>query len=188
MARTALSRLLTLLAGATVFVVIGTARIDQFGRAHAVLDDIDGDGVRDVAVSGRRSARGGPRNHDGRVEIRSGRTGELLRSFPGFVEDEEFGEFLSVLADRDGDGFSELLVGTRDGRVYAVSPATGDHWDTLREYEPLGSSVGGNIVPIVDHDGDGYQDFVRTNVAAIVPRPGERSEDGSLGLHSGRPG
>ena len=104
------------------------------------------------------------------------------------MEDEEFGEFLSVLADRDGDGYSELLVGTRDGRVYAFSPATGEHWYTLREYEPLGSSEGGSIVPVLDHDGDGYEDFIRANAAAIVPRPGERSVDGSLGLHSGRDG
>ncbi|HEX6882777.1 MAG TPA: PKD domain-containing protein [Planctomycetota bacterium] len=94
---------------------------DQFGRAAANLGDLDGDGVTDVAVSANYDDDGG--TNKGAVYILFLNTDGTVKAFqkisstqgglpaPLSIHDE-FGRSITALGDMDGDGLTELLVGT----------------------------------------------------------------------------
>ncbi|HLA64005.1 MAG TPA: T9SS type A sorting domain-containing protein [Rhodothermales bacterium] len=73
-----------------------------------VVPDADGDGVEDVAATGRF----------GRTVLLSGATGTQLWSHT-FGNDtfDQSGEVVAALPDLDGNGAPEVVFGTRDGRV-----------------------------------------------------------------------
>ncbi len=96
-------------------------RGDQFGRAAANLGDLDGDGVVDLAVSANYDDTGGA--NKGAVYILFLNTDGTVKQSQKICEGEgglpitlnihdEFGRSLTALGDLDGDGLSELLVGT----------------------------------------------------------------------------
>lgn len=77
---------------------------EAFGGAVAVLDDVDGDGVDDLAVAAPRGDR---------VHVFSGETRERLYTF-GDPDGEGgffFGNALAAVGDVDGDGRDDLAVG-----------------------------------------------------------------------------
>jgi PKD repeat protein len=96
-------------------------RGDQFGRAAANLGDLDGDGVVDVAVCANYDDDGG--TNKGAVYVLFLNTDGTVKQFqkissisgglpvPLNIHDE-FGRSLCALGDLDGDGLTELLVGT----------------------------------------------------------------------------
>ena len=96
-------------------------RGDQFGRAAANLGDLDLDGVIDVAVSANYDDDGGANkgavyilflNVDGTVKA-SQKISSLQGGLPVTLNmHDEFGRSLTALGDLDGDGVTELLVGT----------------------------------------------------------------------------
>ena len=92
-----------------------------FGAALAVLPDINGDGVADLAVGAPSDRRSGLTRRDGAVYVLDGAgvafTGVvdvadlLLARLVGSDEGGTFGAALAACPDLDGDGLSELLVG-----------------------------------------------------------------------------
>jgi len=106
----------------------------DFGRAICGVDDCDGDGVSDLAISA-------PEAHmfDGAVYVISGRTGKMLREVRGDAEsNNHFGCSLALADDVDHDGCGDLLVGMgwaiwMRSRccVYTISGRTGAILGTL---------------------------------------------------------
>jgi len=95
---------------------------DGFGSALASLDDLDGDGVRELAIGAPGDGEMGfgsgavwivfPRA-DGSVKqltkITAGRSGLPVAAL---AEEDAFGSSLARIGDLDGDGVAELAVGT----------------------------------------------------------------------------
>jgi hypothetical protein len=114
--------------GAELWVVPGEIDLDRWPSDLARLADRDGDGVPELAIGSR-----------GRIELRSGRTGELLLAF---CEDPD----LHSGRPFPSGGYFELLSG-RDLELLRRSP--------------LACSVGTDEVqPAGDLDGDGRADLV----------------------------
>jgi hypothetical protein len=135
-----------------------------FGNAVAGVPDADGDGFGDLLV-GAYNEDPGPSPHDaGRAYLFSGTTGALLHRLrsPNEEASGEFGGAISGVADVDGDGRGDLVVGASQeglgGRAYVFSGATGTRLYTLRspneeDWGHFGLSVSG--LPDVDGDGRG---------------------------------
>lgn len=93
---------------------------DQLGRALAVLGDLDGNGVLDLASAGLGDDDGGLDQGaayviflrpDGRV-LRAQKISELAGGFTGALDPgDQFGRALEGIGDLDGDGLVDLAVG-----------------------------------------------------------------------------
>ncbi len=112
----------------------GTPRIDSLGRASALLDDVDGDGTRDVLVGI------GEVEFDssmGMAEVRSGVDGHVVRTHVGAALDDSYAAAVAALPDLDGDGIGEYAITVpgpvlmQQGRVEIRSGATGNLIQTL---------------------------------------------------------
>ncbi len=169
--------------GGSVFAYSGAtgsflARFDaprdltSFGRSLLVIDDLSGDGIRDVAVSA-------PVDDSplaplaGNLFLYSGSTGTLLREHPGALAYAQLGTSMALLSDLDGDGIKEVAIGAPHtavfnsftyttsvlgpGRVFVVSPTTGAVICTMTAPQPR---YGLEIHPVADHDADGHRDLL----------------------------
>jgi hypothetical protein len=142
----------------------GELTSDQFGKSLAMLGDVDGDGVCDVAVGSVHTAG----SNEGAVYLYSGASGTLIRRIDGVQNQEFFGCALAPLNDVDGDGVPDLAIGAfgwfepggwDGGRVCVYSGATG----SLVWYQPSQGrqcGLGASIAKLGDIDGDGVDDFV----------------------------
>lgn len=84
---------------------------ELFGRMVIDAGDVDGDNVHDVAIGApwHRLPAG---DHVGRVELRSGRTGEVLAEMIGDGPESWFGWHIRRAPDPDGRGRPALLIGS----------------------------------------------------------------------------
>jgi hypothetical protein len=89
----------------------GTQPGEQYGRMIVATDDLDGDGVADIAVGAPWYRREGA-DKVGRVEIRSGRNGAVLGELFGDEMDCWFGWHIRRAPDPDGHGRPTLLIGS----------------------------------------------------------------------------
>ncbi|MHC4838529.1 MAG: VCBS repeat-containing protein [Planctomycetota bacterium] len=87
--------------GAVIRQWDGSAAYQEFGRVLASGQDLDGDGLVDLAV-------GVP---DDFVEVYSSATGGLLLRLDAASPGEEFGAAVAMVSDLDGDELGEILVG-----------------------------------------------------------------------------
>lgn len=153
-------------------------------RGRALLSDIDGDGIRDLASNWERL--------EGNVEstqlaFLSGADLHLLAAFDTDARTDPLRIFtLANVGDLDGDGLDDLGVGApvdQDGRVDVVSARSGAVLLSLRGSDPLGR-FGDAIVAIGDVDGDAIPDFAVGSPAAVS---GATSR-GRITAHSGADG
>lgn len=139
------------------------------GSALCSLDDVNGDGVRDLAVANRE--QGKPEQ----VWILSGKDGALLREWKGETPGEGFGAAAVQLADLDGDGCREVALVAAGGatvnkagtgwnwwpagarRVVVISPKSGA---IVRRFDTFANSSAGapSVAPAGDWDQDGIVD------------------------------
>lgn len=85
---------------------------DPGARANggvAVLSDLDGDGVADIAI-GSPNANLGFGTNAGAVRFVSGATGQVLATIHGGVAQDRLGHTLVRVEDLDGDGLAELAM------------------------------------------------------------------------------
>jgi hypothetical protein len=136
----------------------------HFGYALSSIDDLDGDGVRDLLV-------GAPSGFSpyslASVFVFSGKTGTLLRHH---LKSAGFGETLTSLGDVTGDGIADYAVGASEevdpndssvevGAVYVFSGAGGGE---LFHLTSNGRRFGEHVADAGDFDGDGRDDLIVT--------------------------
>lgn len=151
---------------AFVRTIPGLAADDRFGISVRSLDDVDGDGLDDLAIGAHGSDASA--SNAGSAFVVSTSSGSILRSFHGLATDDHFGFALTVAGDVDGDGALDLAIGARNARntagvavgsVRVHSVASGA---LLREL--FGASDGGlfgyNLDGGADVDLDGVKDLV----------------------------
>jgi hypothetical protein len=138
---------------ATIRTHAGAALGDAYGNSvHGGLD-ADGDGVGDYAI-------GAP--YQAGVELRSGATGALLRSFPQVGP--EFGYTVALVPDLDGDALADVLVAETmeftgiPGSVRAWGGASGlALWS---KSTGVGGEPGWVLLSTDDIDSDGTPDVI----------------------------
>ena len=114
--------------------VIGASLFEYAGEDITALDDIDGDGLRELAIGARNTRANGlfgvgsvtvvwgstlAQNTTGTVDIANLGAGSVR--FEGVIQSDGVGSRVSSAGDIDGDGRGELIVQSgRDDTVYLV--------------------------------------------------------------------
>ncbi len=127
----------------------------DFGASIASAGDVDGDGLADVIV-------GIPVFPDlnqrlGKVHVRSGATGQVLRQFAGQVPGNFLGRHVSGVGDVDADGRGDYAYTLTEGLLGRVIVRSGRTNAILREL-PLAASAY-RLANVGDFDGDGRDDL-----------------------------
>jgi len=155
-------------AAQSVLFQLDASTVDsQFGLNVVALDDLDGDGVREFAVSAYNDGLVSPSR--GSVSVYSGATRQLRYRVDGAWNYDGLGIRLVAVDDLDGDGLSDLLVtagfppqnSRYFGRVEVRSGASG-----ALLYSVTAAAAGNNvntlgetIGSLGDVDADGRGDF-----------------------------
>jgi hypothetical protein len=186
----------TILGGASGLPTMSNG--DGFGRSVAVLGDIDGDGVIDIAVGADGDDTGGANRGavyilrltaGGRIKGVTKLDGEMS-GLIGLTDDSFFGSSVTGLGDIDGDGVPDLAVGASgfnnygnatgavfvlrlrsDGTlkpsgVTRLSSNSGGLTFSLQPGERFGSAV----AALGDVDGDGVTDLAVGSDQRIGPQ------------------
>ena len=124
-----------------------------------------------------------PGDNRGRVDVYSGRTGELLWRVLG-DEGAQLGVSIEGAHDVDGDDVPDVIAGaTGTGKAYVYAGRTGDVIHTFSAPEDAGG-FGTKSSGIGDVDGDGHGDLL-----VGAPGTGQDPEDpGKAYVYSGRDG
>lgn len=165
---------------------------ESFGWYVAELDDLDGNGRRDLVVGGTAAAAADGRRVGG-AWVLSAESGKELHHWTGEDPRGGFGHVVAAVADIDGDGKSEVAVaapGTEDqartlpGELRIYSSATGEELRRWSGTQP-GELYGRMIADAGDLDGDGVPEVA---VGAPWHRSAAGDQVGRMELRSPRTG
>ena len=166
--------------------------LDRFGSAVAALGDLDGDGVKDLAVGARGDDTGG--RYRGAVHVLFLNANGTIKSLqkivgrtgtPDLAAGVKFGSAVTSIGDLDGDGVHDLAVGAPV--LYGVSRLAAVHVlfmrpdGTVRASQRLDNGTGNGLVIV-------HNDYFGHSVAAIGDLDGDgltelavgASKEGSL--------
>lgn len=174
----------------TLFTLEGDQASEQLGLRLAAVPDLDGDGVRDLVVG--IPFYDGPNGVDaGRVQLVSGRTRAILRTWDGEMASDLFGDSVEDVLDLDGDGIDDIAIaahdhpnGARQGKVYVYSGATG-----ALIYSWTGENAGDifwQVRSVGDATGDGVNDLI-VGAYGFSASPTDQ-HNGKVYLYSGADG
>ena len=143
-----------------------------FLPSFACLGDITGDGFQEVVI-GLKNSVIPETNATGVALLYEGSTWSLLAEWPADLQYEWFGGTLAIPGDADGDGYPDVLVGTRWTNGPANPPYGVVRVYSGRTYEELFEILpdpptptinigffGRALAPLGDVNGDGAPDFV----------------------------
>ncbi|MEQ8765994.1 MAG: FG-GAP-like repeat-containing protein [Planctomycetota bacterium] len=150
------------LTGAVLHELVADAGGFQLGISLSQAGDVDGDGIADIAIGEIRQSPSG--QQPGRVYVYSGASWRSLHTFIGESVELGFGASVGGVADLDGDGRSEVIVGITgsfnalgDGRARVFSGLTGG-----RLFDFAGdalSAFGSSAAGVTDVNRDGFPDL-----------------------------
>jgi hypothetical protein len=142
----------------------GAAIYDQFGHGVASAGDVNGDGYADVIVGAHANGAGGV--GAGAVYVYVGgntmdNTADV--TITGAVVNEMFGWTVASAGDVNGDGYSDVMVGTpvSPGSVYVY--LGGNPMNTVADVTMTGGAgdyLGSSCSSAGDVNGDGYTDVI----------------------------
>ncbi len=135
----------------------------HFGTGADGIRDVNSDGVDDLLISSPGFDAGAAQT--GRVELRSGATGEVLRTFDGEPGDG-LGESVASLGDLNDDGFEDFAIGapgasvtfSHAGAVIVISGADGTQLWRF-EGEAQDECLGDEVACVGDINDDGVPDI-----------------------------
>jgi len=167
----------------------------HFGTRLITIDDVDGDGVREIVASASMyAAREDVDPERGAAALISGATGKLLLAFEGAGPLDHLGFSLAGLGDLDGDGREDVALGANQsgwisdfsgpGYVRMHSTADGRALAVLRG-EQDGDQFGWTLVNVGDRDGDGHAELLVGAPRALKTRGPDLGRRGRLYLISG---
>ncbi len=161
-------------------VLLGEAPNDWFGNAVAGAGDVNGDGYADVVVGAPYNDRGG--SAAGAAYVFYG--GPAMDSLPdvilvGEMHDDQFGWSVSGAGDVDGDGLSDVIVGSRLHCVDQILCA-GAAYARGRAYLFDGGRPM-DAVPDLVLDGDAANDWFGNTVAGVGDVNGDGRDDVAVG-------
>lgn len=177
----------------------GTAWNDGYGGALAVLPDLNGDGLPEIA-NGSYAYKNAQGQIVGRLQVLSGASGNILWEYTPTVPAAHNGTILTAgiiesVPDLDGDGVADILIGQRnfngnEGRVEVLSGVDGafirHHSGSIGPVHGFGEGLGNSILGVEDISGDGLGDYLLGSPSA-ENSAGERSA-GYLSCYSGLDG
>ena len=166
----------------------GEAAGDGFGQSIAALGDLNGDGYADFAV-GAPDYDVSTSGAEGAVYIYLGNSSgspTLSQRLDGATADASFGSSVSGGQDFDGDGYTDLLIGSPsydDG--YTLQGAAFAHYGTISGFSSAAYwsttpthtyAYGGASVAMGDVDADGLADALVGVPGANVSSSGHEGE------------
>ena len=134
--------------------------IASFGASLAVLGDINGDGKPDLIV-GAPFHDDGTGKYEGAAYVLSGMDGTQLRSHvpPQIVGDNRFGVSVANVADQNGDGVNDYIIGDpKVSKVHLFNGADGSYLAGIASRQ-LNDGFGFATALVSDYDDDGVRDF-----------------------------
>jgi hypothetical protein len=161
---------------------------DGFGSALALIDDLNGDGVPDIAV-GCPLAQNGAAGTVGAVHFISGSNGQTLAVYFGSSAGAEFGAAIAACLDQNSDGVRDFIAGAPQqngakGSAFVCSSTTGAVLMTV-----TGTAAGGRLGAAVagggDINGDGVGDFL---IGSPDAAQNSIAGSGMMRVHSGANG
>ncbi|MBU0617388.1 MAG: integrin alpha [Planctomycetes bacterium] len=165
-------------------VLTSTASNTAFANSTTIVNDVDGDGWRDIAVGALLfdpyDDEGDEITNAGVLFIFSGQTGQIIHQLEGWQELSNLGMDCLVVPDRDGDEVDEILAtvsalddydhGLENVGGFAVfSGATGEHLATETCGSGANMNLGYRVAEVGDLNDDAFPEFILGSYTNVGP-------------------
>ena len=152
--------------GSVIWTAYGDGARDHMGASLAIIGDVNGDGIHDVAAGAPEDDNNG--SNSGSVHVLSGADGSKITVIDGAANLDQMGSSVSSFGDINGDGIEEFLAGaslhdggfgTDSGKLYVIDGAT---LVSIMYVEGglAGDRMGWDCAGGMDYDADGIPDFI----------------------------